>query len=451
MKTNAIDIREMLMNGSSISSKKTEAKGEKDFGKILNKLEAKTELSEKLPKTNLNNASMELEEEAPYANGQEEPSLNEEEILIQLIDISLLLSLISKDSTLNENTNENMNENINENINIESTSLNEISKIVDFSSVEELAGLLSSISDKDKKSEVLNFLKANEGEQISFNRLKMLFSDNGSLPELLTLDGSSENNEQTAVLQELKLDIMPNKVMLKANSSISGNEETAQNNIEFKKNELEINSFDATLEDDNKSFESDTDIKENKILKGIINSDDKSENKILTFSAHLSRAREVLVPIQSNSEATVVNKNTLVNDVVKVIKYMNINSLKELTIKVTPVDLGEMTIKVTMEGNLLKANISASNKETYSLLNSNIADLKNSLNNSQIKVQEVAINIYNDDTTFFSGNFEGRQQNFNEHSGSENNSRSSINIEKIETSEAIENLSGEDNNLSVLA
>lgn len=104
------------------------------------------------------------------------------------------------------------------------------------------------------------------------------------------------------------------------------------------------------------------------------------------------------------AEVPIVTKTNFSADIVKSLKYMETNNFKDLTIKIMPKELGEVIIKITSDGGIMKASITAANKDTYNLLNSNLQDITKSLSNQDIKIQNVEINIYNGDTTFFSGN-----------------------------------------------
>jgi flagellar hook-length control protein FliK len=191
--------------------------------------------------------------------------------------------------------------------------------------------------------------------------------------------------------------------------------------------------------------------KEVKILKGIINSDDKTENRGLSLPFHLNRLKDASISVKETSNITKVNSNNMANDVVRVIKYMDANSIKEMTVKVNPEELGELVIKITMEGNAIKANISATNKDTYSLLNSSAADIKNGLNSSNIVIQDVSINIYNGDTTFFSSSFEGNGQQFKQQNGNASNPDSSMKAEDIDIIDKEQKRDLIDSSLSILA
>lgn len=114
--------------------------------------------------------------------------------------------------------------------------------------------------------------------------------------------------------------------------------------------------------------------------------------------------RNISVEVKENRTVTKAN---IVQDMVKSIKYMENNNLKNLTVKVMPRELGEIVIRLTMESGKIKLALNATNKETYSLLNSNLGEISEKLSTANVKIQPAEINVYNDDTTFFSGQFMG--------------------------------------------
>lgn len=119
------------------------------------------------------------------------------------------------------------------------------------------------------------------------------------------------------------------------------------------------------------------------------------------------------------SEPMVVNKETMDADIIKNVKFMMKNQVSELKVKIYPKELGEMTIKLLSEEGILKADIKAVSKETYNLLNSNINDIKKSLEQQNIKIHEVNIGLYNDDTTYHSGE-NGNDEMFRNNENSRN-------------------------------
>nr|WP_301282252.1 flagellar hook-length control protein FliK [Clostridium sporogenes] len=124
---------------------------------------------------------------------------------------------------------------------------------------------------------------------------------------------------------------------------------------------------------------------------------------------------------------------------------MELNNVKDLTVKIMPKELGEVFIKLTMEGGIMKANIGATTKEAYNLLNSNMQLIEDKLQNSGIKVQELSLNIYNEDTTFFKqGNEKGENSN-------PSKSNDKADLSSIDEIQEEENISTIDGNVNILA
>lgn len=134
---------------------------------------------------------------------------------------------------------------------------------------------------------------------------------------------------------------------------------------------------------------------------------------------------------KASSEPITVSKETASIDIVNNIKYMSRNLIQQLTVKVYPKELGEVTIKLLSEEGIMRADIKATSKETYNLLNSNLEEIKKYLNNENIEIKEVNISLYNEDTTYFSG--QGFQEN-----NSENNERIFSEIDNYTTSSNVD-------------
>jgi flagellar hook-length control protein FliK len=138
--------------------------------------------------------------------------------------------------------------------------------------------------------------------------------------------------------------------------------------------------------------------KEEKLLSSILDDgDEKVDNK---FSLIVDRLG-TKTTTQINVEPTIINKESISVDIVKNVKLMVTNSIKEMTVKITPGQLGEITIKLTEEAGVMKANIKASSKETYNLLTQQLGDIKKHLGEQNIKIQEVNVSIYEEDATFY--------------------------------------------------
>lgn len=143
-------------------------------------------------------------------------------------------------------------------------------------------------------------------------------------------------------------------------------------------------------------------IKEEKILFKFVK--DKEEDAVFKpINLMASPTNKLEVSTENiKVEELVIKKETMVDDIVKTVKFMDNGSLKNLTVKINPKELGEMVISIVMEDGKIKANVTASNKEAYNLINANLNEINNKLENSQIKIQNFTLNLY-EDATFFKG------------------------------------------------
>lgn len=144
----------------------------------------------------------------------------------------------------------------------------------------------------------------------------------------------------------------------------------------------------------------------NSILKG---KDELPVNRFNIASNNLSTGQ-----IVNQTEVQSLNRETMVNDVIKTVKYMASNSVKELVVKINPKELGEVLISLVQEDGVMKASIKASSKDTYNLLAQNLNELKKNIAEQNIKIQGVDISLnqdmgnYNSDS-FSSSAFQGRE------------------------------------------
>lgn len=163
-------------------------------------------------------------------------------------------------------------------------------------------------------------------------------------------------------------------------------EETSDNSSEWSKN-----SFD----------------NEEKVLNSILNAeeDNKVTTKFTLINNNISSRN-----IEKVDAPKVINRANMVEDIVKSVKYMNSNNIKELVVRINPKELGEVAIRVIQEDGIMKANLKASSKETYSILSQNLGDIKRYLGEQNIKIQQVDISLY-EDTTYFKEEFQGQAFN----------------------------------------
>ena len=146
---------------------------------------------------------------------------------------------------------------------------------------------------------------------------------------------------------------------------------------------------------------------EEKVLNSIINDgeDKKVTTKFTLMSNNISSSNVEKVEVPK-----VINRANMVEDIVKSVKYMTSNNIKELVVRINPKDLGEVAIRIVQEDGIMKANLKASSKETYSILSQNLGDIKRYLGEQNIKIKQVDISLY-EDTTYFKEEFQGQAFN----------------------------------------
>lgn len=179
-------------------------------------------------------------------------------------------------------------------------------------------------------------------------------------------------------------------------------------------------------------------VKENNILEKL-SEGEKNDSKISRISNFLTTLSDKKVNLNTsainNSTPIYISKGSFNEDVVKAIKFMSLNNLKDLSVKIYPKELGEVVISVSMEQGGLKAVIKAANKDTVDLLNLGLRDINDKLSQNNVKIQSLDIALYNEDTTFFAnGNKQQQQQQFNEN----NNKKFTLDIEEEKINEVVE-------------
>lgn len=199
------------------------------------------------------------------------------------------------------------------------------------------------------------------------------------------------------------------------NIKVETQNKATNNSNEFKGNEG--NNKNSTSSEDK------TIKKEENFLDSLVNDKDKNSinkfmpgtvSKLNTFEATLAKTSE---------SAQSVNKVNVVDGIVKNIKFMQTNDLKELTVSMNPKDLGNMVIKISVEDGKLSAKIIADKKETFDLINANALDVKNALGNVNDKVQQVSVDIQFGDATAYEQFKQGQEYQGNEQRFSGNQNR----------------------------
>ncbi|NEZ45893.1 hypothetical protein FDF74_01555 [Clostridium niameyense] len=316
---------------------------------------------------------------------------------------------------------------------------------------------LLKIMDKDSSNKTYDLLNKLEG-------LLNKFAENQENDELsksileaiqnkldkLSLEDVTKDDKSTSILENIK-----NKLN-KALSEVDKSSKTQENSLNSLGDNLNktVKLDNVSSEDSNsKEFNNNPENGEKDFLEELLKNGEENKDKIdktVNLMSHIRQDNKINPTLSKDASTNIVlNKDTLNSDLIKAIKFMNINDMKDLTVKIMPKELGEVVIKLTMEAGIMKANISATSKETYNLLNANLNHIEDQLQQNNIKVQDVSLNIYEEDTTFFKEGFSENRGSFNEGKNSKNNGHS---INPIDREDDLkDNTSSLESNVNMLA
>ena len=384
-----------------------------DFKEVLNSKKSSEEYSNKVTDKNTKNSEedtrlKELKDKIQELKEKsEEDSTNKDEIneIIESLLNSLSNLLGLKD-----------NSNVNQQLNLEIKDMSlETSGSDSLKVLNQLLELLSSENakssfDSESLTSMKDLLSHLQGQLSDESKVSDKMKDGlGDIISKLTdmIDDANNNGKKVLTLEE----------MLNKGYSQDQSSNESENNEMFsgKKETSKEDKFLNSLLDDNK--------------------DNSVDNKINLFASRTQNVQGQNTVVRGLT----VNKATFTQDLIQDVKYMSTNNLKELTVKVNPGNLGEITIKLIQEDGLMKANLKANSKETTALLSQNLAEIKKELGDQSIKISEVNIELYNEDTTFFKdGGFggtlsqeQGRDENKSSSTGASRNSLEIQNDEDI--------------------
>ncbi|OOM75027.1 flagellar hook-length control protein FliK [Clostridium puniceum] len=349
-----------------------------------------------------------------------------DDILNQLLNLLAKLGIngeeLKKDGELNAEALKNIIKDINENI----SSSNSLS-----ATMEKLMELMKNNSVK---------------EALDDNSLKSIQSILSNLSSNIT-DDTAETKDVKNSIKNLMSEIS-NIIENKQNTKVLTLEDMLKNYSQDNKEgsfESESNKSDTSETAKNNKEVS----KEDKFLNSLL--DDKNDNSLNKINLFASRTQVGQNQGVDTVRGLTINKATFANDLIKDVKFMSTNAMKELTVKINPGDLGEITIKLIQEDGVMKANLKANSKEATALLSQNLADIKKQLTEQNIKIADVNIELYQEDTTFFSEQGFGRQLSEEKGKSGNDNSNTIGNVVGIEEELNNNNITSDDNNIEFFA
>ncbi|SMC17855.1 flagellar hook-length control protein FliK [Clostridium acidisoli DSM 12555] len=348
---------QQILNSILKNSNSPTAQDSKNSSESVSSITISTDIQAKL--TELENTLQQIINDLTAANKQATAQVSDNSALDSTLQNENLKQNINDISSLIETTN---NNSVDENFNLESKT----NDVVDcLNLINKVLSNASSSTNKNINSDLLN-------------KFKTEFSDiiQGLKGNVTSTDGNSSN-------------------LLSSNSY-------AINSL------LDSSSNLNSSTSDNSSMNSNSSDKDTEFLNKLI---DNSGNDDSNYSKVTNVINQFIRNNDSTSKLTAtqlsdpqIRSTNFAQDVINNVKYMENNNIKDMTVTITPKELGQVLINVSSENGVIKASITATNKEAYNLLNSNIGEINKNLNSQDVRISNVDINIYNGDTTFFKGN-----------------------------------------------
>lgn len=329
---------------------------------------------------------------------------------------------------------------------IENSSKDELIEIIN-----SIFNMLSSVNNNDADSKSINsnvieLIMNNTDKQTSSKDLSKLLDNlmdasKNSLKDIL----SSDNKDLLKSLLNKLGDKLDEGTEL--SNKIKDLMNQVCNSLENKENkDLSFNSTFKNFDQNANSQTSKENINEEKVVNNSSGEDDflnkllkgKKEDNILNKINLVASRNEVnLNNVQNAGQSTVINKTTMGEDLIKNIKFMMNNAMKELTVKINPKDLGQLTISLIQENGIMKANIKANSKETFELLSQNLIQMKKAITEQNIKIADVNVELYQEDTTFYKDESFQRGLDRDNEKQNKNNNRQTSEIESIQLDDEV--------------
>lgn len=102
----------------------------------------------------------------------------------------------------------------------------------------------------------------------------------------------------------------------------------------------------------------------------------------------------------SNSAPSFIRYSSMETDMLAVIQYMKASSIKELTLKINPKELGEVSINVLKKGDISNVVITVEREDILKSLKNSISAISSELKETGVKVDSISVQIKSENNTF---------------------------------------------------
>lgn len=250
---------------------------------------------------------------------------------------------------------------------------------------------------------------------LSSEELKILNNLKNNLKnEYITLNNETRkielSDKEIEVLKKLDSAISNNKDNTISNSKIEENNELFQrnklDNVELEKNEkfsqLETsNTTDKLNSMRNNELDKESD-KELDTLESILNGD--NDNNFILNNNQLANKDMNSINTTSRQEITTIRQEYIGEDIIKTVKYLKSSGQEEITIKISPRELGDMTIKLVNNQEEASVAIVISKADVFDLVKDNQGEIAKHLKDLNINVKEISVEMKGNTQNNFSSN-----------------------------------------------
>lgn len=250
---------------------------------------------------------------------------------------------------------------------------------------------------------------------LSSEELKILNNLKNNLKnEYITLNNETRkielSDKEIEVLKKLDSAISNNKDNTISNSKIEENNELFQtnklDNVELEKNEkfsqLETsNTTDKLNSMRNKELDKESD-KELDTLESILNGD--NDNNFILNNNQLANKDLNSINTTSRQEITTIRQEYIGEDIINTVKYLKSSGQEEITIKISPRELGDMTIKLVNNQEEASVAIVISKADVFDLVKDNQGEIAKHLKDLNINVKEISVEMKGNTQNNFSSN-----------------------------------------------
>lgn len=320
---------------------------------------------------------------------------NNQENLQHMDEVHINLDKVESSANVCSNTNE--------------TELNIISNgnenDMNLLSSEEFEILKSLKNNFENKLEIINNetigIKLNDKEIEVLKKLDNIMSNNkigndNEIPEIKKLDNVEIENSENRI-----------------NDKIVNNEKFSQletNNATDKLNLIRNNELDEKID------------KELNTLENILNGD--NDNNFIINNNPLINKDTNLINVASRQEIPTIRQEYIGEDIIKTIKYLKSSGQEEITIKISPRELGDMTIKLINNHEEASVAIVISKSDVFNLVNENQSEIAKHLKDLNINVKDISVEMKGNTQNSFSSNLNQEFERNNK--GSQQSSKKNI-------------------------